>query len=173
MIMSNTLFLVGARAAGKTTLGRLLAQQLGYSFIDTDSYLQQIARASIAQLVETEGWDNFRIRESQVLQEITKPKRVIATGGGIVLAQQNRIWMQQHGTVFYLSVPLSQLAARLMRDPNLDQRPSLTGQSIIEELEKIHEERQPLYHQVAHHVIDGSLVPNQIVTEIINRFTHD
>jgi shikimate kinase len=171
--MSNALFLVGARAAGKTTLGRLLAQQLGYSFIDTDAYLQQIAHASIAQIVEKEGWSNFRVRESQVLQEITKPNRVIATGGGIVLAEQNRIWMQQHGIVFYLSVPLPHLAARLMLDPNLDQRPSLTGQSIIEELEKIHQERQPLYHQVAHHVIDGSLTPNQIITEIINCFNHD
>ncbi|MCO6523599.1 MAG: shikimate kinase AroL [Candidatus Schmidhempelia sp.] len=166
--MSHTLFLVGARAAGKTTLGTLLAKRLDFSFIDTDDYLQKKINSSITQIVEKKGWRYFRIQESLALKEVTKPNRVIATGGGIVLAEHNRIWMQQHGIVFYLSVPIHHLVSRLTHAPNLAQRPSLTGQSIVDELEKVHQERQPLYHQVAHHVIDGSLAPDQILSQIIN-----
>ncbi|OCG06470.1 shikimate kinase II [Gilliamella sp. wkB178] len=170
--MNKTIFLVGARAAGKTTLGKMLANKLSYSFVDTDCYLLETTQKTVAEIVEKEGWDGFRARESQVLVDTTKPNHVIATGGGMVLAQQNRNFMKQHGMVFFLSAPAAILAARLMKDPNVAQRPSLTGLSIIDEMEKVLTERLPLYHDAAHHIInvnqDENLVLNQLIELLSN-----
>ena len=98
--MNKTIFLVGARASGKTTMGRLLAEKLNYSFIDTDVYLYETTKRTVAEIVEKEGWEGFRKQESQVLIDVTQPCRVIATGGGMILADQNRlhiifIWILQ------------------------------------------------------------------------------
>ncbi|MWN31692.1 shikimate kinase AroL [Gilliamella sp. Pra-s65] len=168
--MNKTIFLVGARAAGKTTMGKMLANKLSFSFIDTDKHLLETTQKTVAEIVEKEGWEGFRARESQVLVDTTKPNCVIATGGGMVLAEHNRKFMKQNGTVIFLSAPVATLAARLMKDPNVAQRPSLTGLSIIDEMEKVLAERLPLYHDAAHHVVnvdqDESLILSQIL-EII------
>ncbi|KFA58789.1 shikimate kinase II [Gilliamella sp. Choc4-2] len=160
--MNKTIFLVGARAAGKTTMGKMLANTLSFSFIDTDYHLLETTKKTVAEIVEKEGWEGFRARESQVLIDTAKPNCVIATGGGMVLADHNRDFMKQNGTVIFLLASAATLTARLMKDPNVAQRPSLTGLSIIDEMEKILAERLPLYHDAAHHVInvdqDESLV---------------
>jgi len=143
--MNKTIFLVGARASGKTTMGRLLAEKLHYSFIDTDVYLYETTKQTVAEIVEKEGWEGFRKQESQVLKDVTQPCRVIATGGGMILADQNRLHMQKRGIVFFLSAPANILAERLMKDPNIAQRPSLTGLSIADEMEKVLEDRHHLY----------------------------
>ncbi|OCG26085.1 shikimate kinase II [Gilliamella sp. wkB108] len=165
--MNKTIFLVGARAAGKTTMGKMLANKLSYSFIDTDHHLLETTQRTVAEIVEKEGWEGFRARESQVLVDTTKSNRVIATGGGMVLAQQNRDFMKQHGIVFFLSAPASTLAARLMKDPNVAQRPSLTGLSIADEMEKVLADRLPLYHDAAHHIIDVNQDENLILTQML------
>lgn len=165
--MKKTIFLVGARAAGKTTLGKMLANKLSYSFIDTDCHLLEITQKTVAEIVEKEGWEGFRARESQVLVDTTKPNRVIATGGGIVLAEQNRNFMKKNGMVFFLSAPASTLAERLMKDPNVAQRPSLTGLSIVDEMEKVLTERLPLYHDAAHHIINVNQDENLIVNQMV------
>ena len=165
--MNKTIFLVGARAAGKTTLGKMLANKLSYYFIDTDCHLLEITQKTVAEIVEKEGWEGFRARESQVLVDTTKPNRVIATGGGIVLAEQNRNFMKKNGMVFFLSAPASTLAERLMKDPNVAQRPSLTGLSIVDEMEKVLTERLPLYHDAAHHIINVNQDENLIVNQMV------
>lgn len=167
--MKKTIFLVGARAAGKTTMGKMLANKLCFSFIDTDCYLLETTQKTVAEIVEKEGWEGFRTRESQVLIETAKPNRVIATGGGMVLAEQNRQFMKQYGTVIFLSAPAATLAARLMKDPNVAQRPSLTGMSISDEMEKVLAERLPLYHDAAHHVVNVDQDENLILTEILEK----
>ncbi|MBI0060468.1 MULTISPECIES: shikimate kinase AroL [Gilliamella] len=167
--MKKTIFLVGARAAGKTTMGKMLANKLCFSFIDTDCHLLETTQKTVAEIVEKEGWEGFRARESQVLIETAKPNRVIATGGGMVLAEQNRQFMKQHGTVIFLSAPAATLAARLMKDPNVAQRPSLTGMSISDEMEKVLAERLPLYHDAAHHVVNVDQDENLILTEILEK----
>ena len=82
------IFLVGPRACGKTTIGRLLAQRLALPFIDTDHYLLEQAGRTVAEIVEAEGWPGFRKRESDALRAVTAIRRqgaVIASGGGMVL----------------------------------------------------------------------------------------
>lgn len=171
--MNKTIYLVGARAAGKTTMGRLLAEKLNYSFIDTDVYLFESTKKTVAEIVEKEGWDGFRIRESQVLKDVTMPRRVIATGGGMVLAEKNRQFMQQMGIVFFLSAPANILAARLMKDPNVAQRPSLTGLSIVDEMEKVLSERHHLYMDSASHVINVDCEEMNILSQMLDALNID
>lgn len=170
--MSKTIFLVGARAAGKTTMGQLLAKELGFSFVDTDIYLLETGKRTVAEIVEKEGWDGFRARESQVLRDVSAPLHVIATGGGMVLADHNRSFMKEQGKVFFLSAPAQTLAQRLMKDPNVAQRPSLTGLSIVDEMEKVLSDRQHLYLDAAHHVIDAQKEQSYILKQILSFLTH-
>ena len=165
--MNKTIFLVGARASGKTTMGRLLAEKLHYSFIDTDVYLYETTKQTVAEIVEKEGWEGFRKQESQVLKDVTQPCRVIATGGGMILADQNRLHMQKRGIVFFLSAPANILAERLMKDPNIAQRPSLTGLSIVDEMEKVLEDRHHLYMDCASHVINVDCPEMQILGQFL------
>lgn len=158
--MSITIFLVGPRAVGKTTIGKRLAGSLGLQFVDTDTCLKESEKLSVADIVTKEGWEGFRKRESAVLRKVTAescpegPGKVVATGGGMVLAEQNRVYMRKSGMVFFLLAPAEVLAARLEANPDLKQRPSLTGKSVTEEVAQILAERESLYRDAAHHVID-------------------
>ena len=161
----TTIFLVGARAAGKTTIGKALAQFLGLPFIDTDQYLLETGGRTVSEIVAAEGWPGFRARESANLLEVAdkfSDGGVIATGGGIVLAKGNRELMRERGTVLYLSAPAEVLAQRLSKDPLAYQRPSLTGKGLIEEMAQVLDERQPLYHEAAHHVLDAVHTPEEL-----------
>ncbi|OMQ25353.1 shikimate kinase AroL [Serratia oryzae] len=165
--MTQTIFMVGARGAGKTTVGSALAQALGYQFIDTDLFMQQAAQMSVAEMVVQEGWLGFRRRESLALQEVAQPSTLIATGGGMILAEENRRFMRQQGTVIYLRAPASVLARRLEEYPQDAQRPTLTGRPIAEEMLEVLAAREALYQETAHHVMDGTLPPAQVVEQIL------
>ncbi|PIJ49024.1 shikimate kinase II [Erwinia sp. OLTSP20] len=166
--MASPIYLIGARGSGKTTTGQALAQALGYAFVDTDHYLQQITQRSVADIVAAEGWQGFRRRESESLIAVTAPDTVIATGGGMVLADGNRCFMQQQGTVIYLRAAAGTLAARLQVVPQADQRPTLTGRPVSEEIEQVLAEREALYHHAAHHVIDASQPLDNVVRQILD-----
>ena len=153
------IFLVGPRACGKTTIGRLLAQRLALPFIDTDHYLLEQAGRTVAEIVEAEGWPGFRTRESAALRDVADAHRggcVVATGGGMVLAEANRQLMRQRGMVVFLDAPVQVLAERLGRNPLSSQRPSLTGRGLVEEISQVLAERRALYEAAAHHVVDAS-----------------
>lgn len=160
------IFLVGARAAGKTTVGMELARLLDCPFTDTDQHLRQSLGRSVAEVVAAEGWPGFRARESAALREVTGWPRsghlVVATGGGMVLAPENRRFMRERGTVFYLAAPVEALARRLARDPLAAQRPSLTGLDMIGEVRQVLAERRPLYEEAAHHILDATAPPAKI-----------
>lgn len=166
--MTQPIFMVGARGAGKTTVGSALAKALGYKFADTDLYLLQTSQLSVADIVVREGWAGFRRRESQALESVSESLSVIATGGGAVLSAKNREFMRQKGIVIYLQSPASTLANRLEESPKEDQRPTLTGRPIAEEVLQILNEREALYQQVAHYVIDGTRDPAQVVKDILD-----
>jgi len=170
--MSNIIYLVGARASGKTTIGRALANTLNYGFVDTDAYLSETSGMTVAEVVDKEGWEGFRRRESEALHAVTAPETVIATGGGMVLAASNREYMRAHGLVFYLHVPVEVMAERLRADPNAAQRPTLTGRSIVEEITEVLAEREPLYRETAHHVLDGSVPVEGVVKQALDIFRH-
>lgn len=165
--MTQTLFMIGARGAGKTTVGRALALALGYQFVDTDLFMQQAAQMSVAEMVEREGWMGFRRRETVALQTVTKPSTIVATGGGAILAEENRQFMRQHGIVIYLRAPASVLAQRLEEYPEDAQRPTLTGRPIAEEMREVLAAREALYQDAAHYVMDGAADPQRVVEQIL------
>lgn len=165
--MTRPIFMVGARGCGKTTVGGELARALGYKFVDTDIYMQETSQLTVADVVAQEGWPGFRRRESAALQAVTQPQCVIATGGGIVLLNENRRFMQEQGSVIYLHAPAGLLAQRLVSDPLAEQRPTLTGRPIAAEMGAVLAEREAFYQSVAHHVIDATQPPQSIVADIL------
>lgn len=167
--MTQPIYMVGARGCGKTTVGQALAGTLGYAFIDTDQMLLSTTGRSVAQIVESEGWVGFRAKESEILRSITGGRKVVATGGGIVLAEANRRFMRANGTVIYLYAQADILARRLEASPEEDQRPSLTGRPIAEEIAEILLAREALYQDAAHHVLDASLAPEVVVSAILSQ----
>ncbi|MBD2806063.1 shikimate kinase AroL [Xenorhabdus sp. ZM] len=164
--MKQTVFIVGARGAGKTTIGRLLAEALSYQFFDTDESIQISSKMTIAQMVEKHDWQYFRNFESQILEEVSQNECVISTGGGIVLSPRNRSHLKQNGIVIYLQASAKTLIERLSLNPEDEQRPSLTGKSITEEIEGILTEREPLYNECADFTVDASLSVENIVLSI-------
>ena len=160
------IFLVGARAAGKTTVGLELARLLDCVFVDTDRHLRERLGRSVAEVVSAEGWPGFRVRESAALREVAalhaRGGAVIATGGSMVLDPENRRFMRAQDTAFYLAAPAAALARRLARDPLAGQRPSLTGLGIAEEMQKVLDERRSLYEDAAHHILDATAAPADV-----------
>lgn len=140
-------------------MGRHLAALMGWNFLDTDAALSRDAGMSVAELVRLHGWDAFRELESAVLLKLSAPRAIIATGGGMVLAEANRTFMRERGMVFYLRVPAPTLAARLAADPDAELRPALTDLSPAEEAAEVLRRREPLYQATAHHVLDAAFPP--------------
>ncbi|WP_127960281.1 shikimate kinase AroL [Serratia microhaemolytica] len=170
--MIQTIFMVGARGVGKTTIGSALAQALDYQFVDTDEFMQQMAQMSVAEMVQQEGWPGFRRRETLALQAVTRPSTIVSTGGGAVLAEENRHFMRSHGQVIYLQAPATVLAQRLAASPQEGQRPTLTGRPIAEEILEVLTAREPLYQATAHHVVDACAKPQQVVEQILALLTN-
>lgn len=166
--MALPIYLVGARGCGKTTVGQALSQALGYAFRDTDHHLQHSTQRSVAEIVAAEGWDGFRQRESDALIAVSAPATVIATGGGMVLAERNRYFMRERGRVIYLNAAAGTLAARLEAYPHDAQRPTLTGRPIAEEMIEVLAAREALYQQAAHHIIDATRSPDEVVQQILD-----
>ena len=165
--MTQPIFLVGPRGCGKSTVGLELSRVCHSQFVDTDHWLQTHAGQSIAEIVEQEGWASFRARETATLEAVTAPSTVIATGGGIILAEYNRQFMREKGIVIYLCAPVSTLVGRLEAFPEEGQRPTLTGKPISEEVSEVLAERDALYRETAHHVVDASVSPEQVVNSIV------
>ncbi|NJO43490.1 MAG: shikimate kinase [Cyanobacteria bacterium CRU_2_1] len=130
--------------SGKTTVGEILATQLGYRFFDTDSVIEKVAGRSVAEIFATAGEAEFRQLETQVLAELSAyTKLVIATGGGIVLQRQN--WSHlRHGLIIWLDVPVEQLYDRLQGDMV---RPLLQDADPLQKLTTLLDQRQILYAQ--------------------------
>ena len=152
--MAETLpsvFLIGPMGAGKSTLGRQLAQQLGRPFYDSDKVIVERTGADIPWIFDMEGEEGFRRREAEIIDELTLlPGIVLATGGGAVLREENRRNLSERGTVFYLWTPVSVQLARTKADRN---RPLLQTENPEQVLTQLLETRDPLYRETAHHII--------------------
>ena len=166
--MISMFYIIGPRGSGKTTIGKRLAEKTGYQFIDTDKCIVEQAGMSIAEIVEQHGWDYFRHLESDVLKSIQSQDAIVSTGGGIILAPENQQVMRDNGVVIYLHSTPEILAKRLAAEPQAEQRPSLTGKSLLEEIAEVMEQRDPIYLSTAHHVIDANQSIDAIISQIAN-----
>jgi shikimate kinase len=162
--MGGNIYLIGMMGAGKTTLGRSLAARLGREFLDTDRVLVERTGVPVATIFEIEGEEGFRRRESAVLAELaTGGSRVIATGGGVVLSEENRSVMRASGTVVYLRARLESLWERTRHDAS---RPLLATPDPKGRLGELLTEREPLYRDAAHVVVDTGA---QSAATLVNR----
>ncbi len=167
----DRIVLTGFRASGKSRVGRLLARELGWRFIDTDDLLCERSGATIARMVETRGWDWFRAREERLLAELAGEKAaVIATGGGAVLHRQSWELLRRGSLVVWLRAAPGILLRRLNADSrSRDQRPSLSGGSVADEVRTLLAERTPLYRQGSDLAVDTDVrAPEAIAREILN-----
>ncbi|BAO00782.1 shikimate kinase AroL [Candidatus Pantoea carbekii] len=166
--MSLPIYLIGARGCGKTTIGKILSKTLNYEFKDTDHYIQIITHCNIAEIIKNEGWHAFRLREMHALRAVTALSTVVATGGGIVLSEKNCDFMRQNGKVIWLNASSVILGERLKNEPNLAQRPTLTGRTITEEIDDVLHQRMELYYQTSHYQVDATQSPTYIIKQILD-----
>ena len=148
----QNVFLVGPMGSGKTTIGRLLATALKLRFIDSDQEIEARTGVGIPWIFDMEGEGGFRDREQKIIDELTRREGVLlATGGGAVLRKENRTALAARGVVVYLCASLEQQVRRTGRDSN---RPLLQTADRKTRLRELMEEREPLYNEVADHVVD-------------------
>ena len=167
-MQTRRIYLIGPRASGKTTVGKALADTLGWRFTDTDEMVVRGAGCAVGDIVERGGWKAFRDMESAALRAVSgEHEVVIATGGGMVLRKENRDLMRATGLVVLLTASAEALAARLQADPQHAQRPSLTGKSIEEEVAEVLRERAPYYAAAAHLIEDAARPVDEIVASVM------
>lgn len=152
MRMTGNIFLVGLMGAGKTTVGKHLAKHLGKNFYDSDHEIEARTGVNIPVIFELEGEAGFRRRETTVIAELVQMHDIIlATGGGAVLAKENREQLSQHGLVVYLRANVRELWHRTRHDRN---RPLLQTEDPRAKLQQLFDQRDPLYREIADVVID-------------------
>ena len=162
--MAGNVYLVGMMGAGKTTLGKALAQKTGQEFLDTDRLLVERTGVPVATIFEIEGEEGFRRRESALIAEVAQRSGcIVATGGGAVLAEENRRLMRSSGTVVYLRARLENLWERTRHDAT---RPLLATPDPRGTLGELLEKRDPLYREAAHVVVESS---SQSAASLVNR----
>lgn len=168
--LDGNLYLIGYRASGKSTVGRLLASRLRWPFLDMDRELEQRIGRSIRELVEDEGWEGFRSRERRLVEEISRRRGlVVATGGGVVLDPRNVEDLRATGLVVLLWVEPEEIVRRLALDPQEGKRPPLKG-DLLGEVREVLEERRGKYFSAAHLVVEAtSKAPEEVAQEVLRR----
>jgi shikimate kinase/3-dehydroquinate synthase len=150
--MQGNIFLVGLMGSGKTTIGRALAKKLNKRFIDSDHEIEARTGVSIPVIFEVEGEASFRQREAEVISDLTAQDGIVlATGGGAILDENSRRFLHERGTVIYLRAGINSILQRTRHDKN---RPLLRTADPRKKLEELEAQREPLYQQVAHIVIE-------------------
>ena len=161
------IFIIGPMGSGKSTVGKILSDELFLNFFDTDEEIELRTGASIDWIFDLEGEEGFRKRESDILLEmVQKNSIVLSTGGGIVLSDKNRELLSSRGTVFFLSTPIYIQVERTSKDKD---RPLLKNGDPTKILTKLHKEREALYQNVADFVVDTENKSSQeVASEIVN-----
>ena len=143
----RNIYLVGPMGSGKTTIGQRVAAILGLEFLDCDHELEAHTGASVTLIFDVEGEEGFRERETRILRELTQRQGILlATGGGVVLREENRRLLADTGLVVYLNTSVQQQLRRLGRDRS---RPLLQTPDRRAKLLRLAEERNPLYREIA------------------------
>jgi shikimate kinase len=148
----SNIYLVGLMGAGKTSVGKVLAKRLNKTFVDADHVLVERTGVKIPVIFEVEGEAGFRAREAAILTELcARQEIVLATGGGAVLNPVNRNALRNSGTVVYLRAAPEELWRRTKHDKN---RPLLQNGDPLGTLQRLYQERDPLYRESAHLIVD-------------------
>ncbi|AFS35910.1 shikimate kinase AroK [Alteromonas macleodii] len=169
MAEKRNIFLVGPMGAGKSTIGRHLADELHLDFFDSDQEIERRTGADIAWIFDLEGEDGFRKREENVINDLTdKQGIVLATGGGSIVTKAVRNRLSARGIVVYLQTTIDKQVARTQRDKR---RPLLQNEDPEQVLRDLAEMRNPLYEEVADYIVDtddqsARAVANQIISKI-------
>jgi len=143
----KSIFLVGPMGSGKTAVGRQLAGRLGLPFADSDAQIESRTGVDIAYIFEREGEEGFRIRERDVIDELTSATGIVlATGGGAILLPINRERLAARGTVVFLDTTIEQQLQRTRRSRH---RPLLATEDRRATLEELMRVREPLYRSIA------------------------
>jgi len=154
-IEKNNVFLVGPLGAGKTTVGRMMAEELGMEFYDSDCEIERRTGVDLAWIFDVEGEASFRRREMGIIDELTQRQGIVlATGGGTVLEEVNRRCLISRGFVIYLRASVLQQMLRTEHESS--RRPMLmsTGDNKEAVLEIMRQERDPFYEEVADTIFD-------------------
>jgi shikimate kinase len=166
-LQGYNIILIGFMGSGKTSVGKLLAERLGYGFQDTDSLIEIQEQESIGHMFETKGEAYFRDLETMLLRKM-QPElthTILSTGGGLVLREQNRELLRGLGYVFYLKASDETIVDRLKEDKT---RPLLQGEDLSAKVERLQKERMPIYLATAHKMIQtDDKTPAEIVDEIL------
>jgi shikimate kinase len=170
MKVPNNIFLIGPMGAGKSTVGRQLAKALDKEFVDCDREIEERTGVTIAIIFEVEGEEGFRKRERAMIEQLTeRDDIVLATGGGVVLDEENRSRLRTRGFAIYLNAPIDLLVERTARDR---QRPLLQTDDPKAKLTDLANEREPLYRQVADMVVKTDRrTARHVVKEIVRRIS--
>lgn len=166
------LFLIGYRATGKTTIGRLLADQLGCLWIDLDSEIEKFAQQSIPEIFAERGEAGFRELESTIMNMVVTRARlekqtVISLGGGAVISGANRNLIKKSGRCVWLTAPADSLVERIKNTRDQTPRPALTELDPADEVSRLLQDREPVYSDCADYTIDtGSLNAEQAAEQI-------
>ncbi len=173
--MPKKIILIGYRATGKSTVGRLLAEKFGLPFLDLDQYLVRKMGRSIREVVAEKGWEYFRAREKEALLEMAgRSPMVLACGGGAVLHEKEFISLKKGALVVWLSAQPETIAKRLAKDSSTrENRPSLTGKDVLEEIKEVLISRLPLYRKFADLIIETDQQSPKDVVELIRGYLQD
>ena len=164
----RNIILIGPMGSGKSTIGNIIAQRLHREFQDSDHFIEKRTGVDIARIFDVEGEQGFRDRESNALNELlSENNRVIATGGGSVLRQQNQQLLKQKGYIVFLDTSINQQMQRLRRDKK---RPLLQTENPRERLESLLAERRPIYLDLADLAVKtDKRMARRLAADIINQ----
>lgn len=166
MAEKRNIFLVGPMGAGKSTIGRHLAQMLHLEFFDSDTEIEKRTGADVAWVFDVEGEEGFRKREEEAIDDLSQLQGIVlATGGGSVKDKDNRNRLSARGIVVYLETTVDKQLARTQRDKR---RPLLQTDDPRDVLETLADERNALYEEIADYTVktdeqSAKIVANQII----------
>lgn len=165
--MKNNIVLIGMPGVGKSTLGVVLAKQLGYEFVDADLLIQKRENCLLKEIIASKGVEGFLEIENEVNASICADKTVIATGGSVIYGKEAMAHLKEIGTVVYLKLDFDTLDGRLG---------SLKGRGVVlkdgQDLKSLYQERVPLYQQYADIIVDeGGLDLESTLKEVISKLS--
>ena len=163
----QNLILIGPMGSGKTTVGKQLAKRTRMDFVDSDHIIEDRCGVSISTIFDIEGESGFRKRETKILSELCERSGIVlATGGGAITVEENRILLRKSGFVIYLKTTIETQLARTQKNNN---RPLLENVDAEKRLTELMEERGVLYEQEADLVVtSGERIVSKVVDEIMS-----